>query len=181
VAGVLEQPLDLRDRVLSPGEATQVAVWLALPPITLGGQRYAVAPSPTPARIDISVGTTGRTFRLRAEGELIGPCWRCVAETPVPFSVDSWEYQEAGRAPDQDEEGLDCAYLEGEQLDVARWAHDAVIEALPGTILCRPDCRGICPRCGTDLNTGTCSCQDEEPDPRRGALADLAERLERGS
>jgi uncharacterized protein len=112
---------------------------------------------------------------------LVGPCWRCIAETRTAFSVDSWEYQEDGRSPDQDEEGLDCAYLDGELLDVARWAQDAIIEGLPSTILCRPDCAGICSGCGTNLNTGSCSCGAPEPDPRWAGLAELADRLEDGS
>ncbi|MDH3225598.1 MAG: DUF177 domain-containing protein [Thermoleophilia bacterium] len=176
-----DQPLDLDAHVLSPGEATQVPASLALPAVTLGGQEYMVAPAPTPATIDISVGTTGRTFRLRLEGELVGVCWRCVTETRTAFSMDSWEYQHDGRAPDQDEEGLDCAYLDADLLDVARWAQDAIIEGLPNTIVCRRDCAGICSGCGTNLNTGTCSCEGPRPDPRWAGLAELADRLKDSS
>ena len=38
------------------------------------------------------------------------------------------------------------------------------------TILCRPDCAGICPSCGTDLNAGSCNCTEEATDPRWAAL-----------
>jgi len=177
VADLLDQPLDLTALVLAPGEATELSVALPLPAVTSGGQQYEIEPRPTPAVIDISVGTTGRTFRLRLNGDLIGACWRCVAETHTPFSIDSWEYQENGRAPDLDEDGLDCAYLRAELLDVSRWAQDTIVEGLPTTIVCRPDCAGICSGCGTDLNTGTCSCQHSEVDPRWSGLAELAERL----
>ena len=181
MADLLDQPLDLNTRVLAAGVAIRVAGELELAPVGLGGQSYAVEPSPSPALIDISRGTTGRTFRLRLSGKLVGPCWRCVTETRTPFTVDSWEYQEYGRGPDLDEDGLDCAYLRTELLDVARWAEDAIIEGLPTTILCRPDCAGICSGCGTDLNSGTCSCDAPEPDPRWSGLAELAERLKDGS
>jgi uncharacterized protein len=177
VADLLDQPLDLNARVLAAGEATELAALLPLPPVALGGQRYVIEPTPIPAMLDISVGTTGRTFRLRLEGELVGACWRCLNETRTPFVVDSWEYQENGRSPDLDEEGLDCAYLQAELLDVGRWASDAIIEGLPTTILCRSDCAGICSGCGTNLNSGTCSCGEPEPDPRWSGLAELAERL----
>jgi uncharacterized protein len=44
-------------------------------------------------------------------------------------------------------------------------------------ILCRDDCAGICPSCGTDLNSGSCDCVDDTTDPRWAALGELAQRL----
>jgi uncharacterized protein len=52
---------------------------------------------------------------------------------------------------------------EGE-LDVAAWAHDALVLALPAQLLCRPDCRGLCPVCGAPLN-------DADPADHRHAAA----------
>ena len=40
-------------------------------------------------------------------------------------------------------------------------------------VLCRPDCKGICPRCGKDLNEGDCGCSRREVDPRLAKLAEL--------
>ena len=42
-------------------------------------------------------------------------------------------------------------------------------------ILCKPDCKGICPTCGRDLNTGTCDCDNFVPDPRMAAIKDIFE------
>jgi len=44
--------------------------------------------------------------------------------------------------------------------------------------LCREDCQGLCPVCGADKNTGTCSCEESTPDPRWAALAALKSRFE---
>jgi uncharacterized protein len=91
--------------------------------------------------------------------------------------VDSWEYQEDGRPPDADDEGLDCPYLDGPRLDVLSWLRDAAIEAMPDTLLCREDCAGLCGGCGVDLNREQCRCGEPEPDPRWAGLAEIAERL----
>jgi uncharacterized protein len=54
---------------------------------------------------------------------------------------------------------------------------DAVTLALPLRPLCREDCKGLCARCGNDLNAGPCDCGGDDIDPRWEALAALRERL----
>ena len=51
-----------------------------------------------------------------------------------------------------DGEKLGIIAQKGATLDVSQWAHDAVALALPDKILCRPDCAGLCPVCGRNLN-----------------------------
>jgi len=48
--------------------------------------------------------------------------------------------------------------------------------AIPGRLLCRPDCRGLCPQCGADRNTEPCRCEERTIDPRWAALAGWRER-----
>jgi DUF177 domain-containing protein len=62
-------------------------------------------------------------------------------------------------------------------LELRRWARDALALALPTKLLCRPDCAGLCPVCGADLNeTGPDHTHEREPDPRWAKLSEL--RLE---
>jgi uncharacterized protein len=61
-------------------------------------------------------------------------------------------------------------------LDVGAWAHDALAIALPAQILCRPDCRGLCPVCGASLNDDPDHAHDAPADPRWAKLGEL--RLE---
>lgn len=84
------------------------------------------------------------------------------------------EFQ-SDRPEDGAEEEMTSEYVDlGEQIvDVAQWANDAVVLALPTTILCRADCEGLCPRCGRDLNEGPCGCPPPEPDDRWSRLRDL--------
>ena len=64
--------------------------------------------------------------------------------------------------------------MDGEdELDVARWARDALALALPAQITCRPGCRGLCPRCGANLNEDPGHAHEPEPDPRWDKLSEI--------
>ncbi len=54
---------------------------------------------------------------------------------------------------------------------------EQVLLSLPARTLCSPDCKGLCPRCGHNLNTDPCTCEDPSSDPRWSALSDLRSRL----
>jgi uncharacterized protein len=170
--------LDLAGLALGVGQAREIPVALRPAEIVLAGQPYRVEDPPLRAVVEVSASAGGRQFRLRAEGALVGPCWRCIEPARIALSLDSWEYQEHGRQGEQPDDDLDCEYLEDDRLDVSAWARDAIVEALPPTIVCRPDCAGLCAGCGADLNVGACRCKDPGPDPRWAPLAELAERLE---
>jgi uncharacterized protein len=58
----------------------------------------------------------------------------------------------------------------GHVLDVMPQIQESIYTLLPTKILCRDDCKGLCPECGADLNEGTCSCKNENIDPRLEAL-----------
>lgn len=170
--------LDLRSLDLVSGAAGHVEAPLPVADLVMGGQTYRVEPAAPPGRIDVSVASSGRLFRLRTQAEVVGPCWRCLEEARAAVTVDAREYAAANRPPDAEfDDDLDSVYLDGPILDVANWARDAVVGELPPSILCRPDCRGLCPTCGADLNAGSCDCPPPPPDDRWAALGPLAERL----
>ena len=149
--------------------------------LVLGREAYLMDPPAPLTRVDVSSSPSGRLFRLRLSGELVGPCWRCLEPARVPVEVDAREFQASGRpegAPHDDD--LDCAYLDGAELNLAGWARDAVVDALPATILCAEDCAGLCPTCGAPLSDGPCGCPPPPADARWAALAPLAERLREG-
>lgn len=59
------------------------------------------------------------------------------------------------------------------KLDLDEFVYSEVIVSLPMKHLCNEDCKGICPKCGKNLNEGKCGCPEKEIDPRLSALADL--------
>jgi uncharacterized protein len=89
-------------------------------------------------------------------------------------AVRSREYQ--ATSPDESDE-LRTPYVVDDRLDLSAWARDAVALALPDKILCRPDCAGICPVCGRDLNREPHEHEEKEADPRWAALSELRDKL----
>lgn len=64
-------------------------------------------------------------------------------------------------------------YLEGYQLDTEILIGNEILVNWPGKILCSKDCKGICTKCGKDLNQGDCGCDTFVPDPRMAVLKDI--------
>jgi DUF177 domain-containing protein len=163
--------VDLERLALSSGQARAFDLELALDPIELGGQEYSAKGGGGLARLDISRTTTGYALRLRFRAELTGPCVRCLEDASNEVEIDTREVDQASA---EDEE-LRSPYVTDGELDVHRWANDALVLELPDKILCRPDCAGLCSVCGESLN-------DTDPeahrhtgggDPRMAKLRDL--------
>jgi uncharacterized protein len=68
---------------------------------------------------------------------------------------------------------LDCYYYEGETISLFELVHDQLILMIPVKPLCRPDCAGLCPLCGRNLNNGLCECASQTVDPRLAVLGKL--------
>lgn len=155
---------------LSSGEGRRLELAVAIEPFELSGERYAVTPGQISARLDVSRMTgDGYALRLRFAAQLSGPCMRCLEPATPSFEVDAREVSQPG-----DGEELESPYVEHGLLDLQGWARDALALALPAQILCRPDCAGLCPVCGIDLNVaGPGHAHDREPDPRWSKLSEL--------
>ena len=100
-------------------------------------------------------------------------CDRCAREFELPLNVRGRMYfiPDSGHdAPEQD--GVKYFHPYHPEVDVAQDVFDGLMLALPAQILCRQDCRGLCQKCGADLNLGDCGCGAEKTDPRWTALKD---------
>jgi uncharacterized protein len=128
--------------------------WRSLPvevePFVFGGLEYAVPEGSVD--LELTAARVGDNVTLTAEFEtdVVGPCQRCLADADVRVVAGGVDYVRHGDSEGVAEE--DEAYATSSVLDVERWVRDLIAEALPGKILCREDCRGLCPVCGADLN-----------------------------
>ena len=163
----------LRSLRLRPGDEYRDEKEVALEPISLGGQRYLPVPDKVNAELVVSRAQTGTVLELRFRTRLHGPCYRCLNDAVVDVDVAAREYQ----ATSPESEELRTPYLENDQLDLSTWARDALVLELPDKILCRPDCAGLCPVCGRDLNVDPHAHDDEELDSRWAALSELRDKL----
>ena len=164
----------LRSVRLRPGEEYRDQIEVELEPLELGGQRYLPVPDQVPAEFAVTRASTGTIFELRFQARLHGPCYRCLGDAVLDIPISAREYQ--ATSPGEAEE-LRTPYLEDDRLDVTAWARDAVVLELPDKILCRPDCAGLCPMCGRDLNAEPHEHEEEATDSRWAALEGLREEL----
>jgi uncharacterized protein len=166
--------LNLRTLKLRSGEQFRDEREIQLQPLELGGQRYLPVPEKVPAELMVTRASTGDVFELAFRVRLHGPCFRCLEDAVLDLPISAREYQ--ATAPDGDEE-LRTPYLEDDKLDLSAWARDALALELPDKILCRPECAGLCPVCGKNLNDVPHDHGEPEPDSRWSALAELRDRL----
>jgi uncharacterized protein len=163
--------IDLERLALSSGQARALDLEVALDPIELAGQTYAPAGGGSGARLDVSRTIGGYALRVRFSSDLTGPCVRCLDDATTSLDVDAREVDQARTA----DEELRSPYVSDGELDVHRWANDALVLALPSQPLCRPDCAGLCAVCGESLNDADPEAHRHERggDPRMAKLRDL--------
>jgi uncharacterized protein len=117
--------------------------------------------------------------RLRAQVQM--SCARCLEPVAVPLEVTVEEVFSptidilTGKSITPEEEDQALWIDEHHILDLSEVIRQDVLLAIPMSVTCREDCRGLCPNCGQDLNQGKCSCEPE-PDPRWGPLLDLLDQ-----
>lgn len=73
-------------------------------------------------------------------------------------------------------EDMDIAYYDGVSLDVDLMVREQIELAMPMKFVCRESCKGLCYRCGADLNEGACLCKNEETDSRLSVLVDFQKK-----
>jgi uncharacterized protein len=168
--------LDLASLRLSAGEGRRMDLAVAIEPLELGSESYAVlgddaeAPAVVPVELTVSRMTGGGyALMLKMAAAAAGPCMRCLRDAAPVVDVEAREVDSPGGG-----EELDSPYVNDETLDVAAWARDSFALSLPAKVLCREDCLGLCPICAVDLaDAGPGHRHDEPPDPRWAKLREL--------
>ena len=120
--------------------------------------------------------TNEENRRLLIQGEtevtIAIPCGRCLKDVEQEFHlVIEKELTLTGGSEETAMEGQ--AYMAGTSLDVDQLIFGEILVSWPMKVLCREDCKGICKRCGADLNLTGCQCPKTELDPRMAAIQDI--------
>ena len=133
---------------------------------------YGVYPLQTPVKVSGNIQSRAGivTLQLKAEYLYSSPCDRCATPAEREYSL-SMERTLVRELFDLDDERF--IQVEGDELDLGEIARTEVILSVPGKFLCKPDCKGICDRCGANLNETSCDCYKEKIDPRLAALKDF--------
>ena len=144
----------------------------------------------TRARLAGETSVAGRASRKGREVRLAGKisarfemlCDRCLRPVEVPAEVEFEESfvprEDDARTEAERElllEDLHLSVYDGDAIEVGDLVREQLLLALPARFVCRDDCKGLCPHCGTDLNAEACDCADKQIDPRWAALGKLKE------
>ena len=146
--------------------------------VAQAGDAYRIV---APVVLDFDIHKDKERFRLlgtvRTELEL--PCSRCLE--PFRLPVDASFDQRFLPASDLDarderevqEDDFEITYYSDDQIDLNQLLREQFYLTLPMKPLCSEGCKGLCPQCGTNLNTGTCTCAVQWEDPRLAPLKGL--------
>jgi uncharacterized metal-binding protein YceD (DUF177 family) len=133
--------------------------------------------SPVMLSFDIDQQETGR-FRVAGHltGELELTCSRCLEPFTLPVAAD-FDLRYVPRTEnvgederEVEEDDLTTAFYSEDEIDLGHLITEQFQLAVPMKPLCDEACKGLCPQCGTNLNTGSCDCTPQWTDPRLEAL-----------
>jgi uncharacterized protein len=124
-------------------------------------------------------------IRLRGNfsGRFLVPCARCVEPVEIPLAADfDLIFRPAAADSEATERSItapetEIGYYLKDSLLLEDVLREQVLLSLPVRTLCKPDCKGLCPRCGANRNSQTCTCEEGPKDPRWEALSGLRSQI----
>lgn len=165
----LTDMLTNEDRVVSMQAETEITE------VSVGGEKYPVLASSPVSFVFTNIGKGRARIEGKADFVFSAGCDRCLKPVEesreICFTREVWAPDMAAEPSVYEEQ----PFMEGFQLNVEDLLISEIVTSWPMKILCKPDCKGICPTCGRDLNTGTCDCDSFVPDPRMAAIKDIFE------
>lgn len=128
---------------------------------------YSIADK-KPVQFQIS-RTGGKKVEISADIELtlMIPCDRCLEEVKTQIKIHTSREVDLSKTEEEKRETLEeVNYIDGTMFDAEKFAYGEILMNIPMKILCRKDCKGICNRCGANLNYKDCGCDTTELDPQ---------------
>lgn len=145
-------------------------------PLTIEEDFYGVT-FPKPVRVLGTIKNRAGYIALRAKAEAVYEtvCDRCLEPIVKDLTL---EYEKGVALSNtlENEDNDDYLIAVDRQLELDEPMREAIILDFPTKHLCREDCKGLCPKCGKNLNEGPCACSDREIDPRMAGFAKLLEK-----
>ena len=130
-------------------------------------------------RVDVNclITRSGDTIYIRGElaAQISQECSRCLELATIPINGD-FTYtlvpakEENAENLELTAQELETIYYQGDFIDLAPIICEQIVLQVPMKILCSEDCKGLCPNCGINLNTGSCDCHSDVVDDRLAVL-----------
>jgi uncharacterized protein len=139
---------------------------VSIPFIEYGNNNIKVL---SPIKVHVVVTNNGKNLTVSGNisSKLMLNCSRCLKD--FEYTLDTDFEEELSNKDD----GGDAIHFDGDTVDLTDMVIDNILLSLPMKTVCSEECKGLCPRCGSNLNIKECNCSDEDHDPRFSVLKDL--------
>lgn len=140
----------------------------------VGAERFRLFEK-SPVRLDI-VHIGNRVIEIEGSCEASAkiPCGRCLEEVDISFVLHISRKVDLKESDEERVRELDEGnFITGTELDVEQLIYNELLVQWPMRVLCREDCKGLCSRCGANLNNSPCDCDRTSLDPRMAAICDI--------
>ncbi len=126
----------------------------------------------TPLEVSAEAELAGKEIRIRGHisGTMEAACDRCLEQTEIPinqgFDLPCRPMEEIAHEEEVEvgEDELKVGFFSGDGVNLSDVVREQVLLAVPIKVVCRPDCRGLCPLCGANRNVRQCGCSPEHED-----------------
>ena len=166
--------MNLTEVLLQDGKTIQRTAEYTFDSVNVSGVSFPVTEK---SPLDLTITNTGKKV-LKLQGSTVFkadiPCARCLTDVSTPISIHfdievDMKLSEEARTEALDESG----FIHGYNLDVDKLVYGEALLVWPARVLCRDDCKGLCSRCGQNLNLKTCDCDRTDLDPRMAKIRDI--------
>lgn len=166
--------INLSEVMAMVGQTKDTQAPIGLEGFSMYGTEYSFSKK-SDAHVTVTcVGERKVSICCKAETALCIPCSRCLDEVIVSFVIDfNKEFDFSGTKEESQEELEEAEYIIEYDLDVDALIMEEMMLQFPMQTLCKDDCKGICGTCGTNLNIGSCICDQQGRDPRMLAIQDI--------
>lgn len=165
--------VNLTDVFTSEGRTVTKEIPFPVTEVTYEGAAFPVKDC---SMLELKLTNTARN-KVLVEAEMkltaVLACDRCLREVEHSFDLQITREAVAPDRAQPEELEEQEAFMEGYELNIDNLIDNEIMTSWPMKVLCRPDCKGLCPVCGNDLNTGACGCDTFVPDPRMAAIMDV--------
>lgn len=166
--------INLTDVLTSEDKVISVQIETDMTEVVIGSEAFKIVGKSPVSFTFTNIGKNRAAINGQVEFVFLLDCDRCLKPVEEKMALDFFrEVSVSGMEEDMSEEDDDQDFMEGYQLNVNDLLNNEIMINWPMKVLCKPDCKGICPKCGKDLNTGDCECDTFVPDPRMAVIKDI--------
>lgn len=166
--------IDLSKVLAREGEQLTVTIRPEEENFSCGLGTFAFADKGSAELVILHKGDQKLTITGKGRLQVWIPCGRCLEPVKVPFDIEVNEEVDMRLSDQERLEALEeSSFICEKTLDTEKLLHNELLIRWPMRVLCKEDCKGICSRCGANLNKETCNCDTEALDPRMAVISDI--------